>query len=255
MKKRILALNVNDFGGTNNHLMDYQYFNNRDRKRHIDWRGWAQIDKKAVWASLKKYIRDKDPDVLVLEEMLVSCYEEEDYIGDLIKMGYSYKAESLPKKDNWSITLVFYKGEEPEYLESPGSYRVNRSVVYEWSDLLLCGTHWPYNSDEVFLGHMSSFVMNNLGRDFMLIGDLNANDPGKGNKQVVNKLLNTGAVDLWTAAGNAEDTPTEAKYHGRLDYAIASPSLAKRVENIEIDSFPMGSGMTDHAAVIVDILN
>ena len=87
----------------------------------------------------------------------------------------------------------------------------------------------------------------------MLIGDLNANDPERGNKKMVNKLLEKGAVDIWIAAGNNEDTPTEAKYSGRLDYAIASPLLARKIQNIEIDPYPMESDMTDHAAIIVDI--
>jgi hypothetical protein len=37
---------------------------------------------------------------------------------------------------------------------------------------------------------------------------------------------------LWVMFGNDENTPTEAQYQGRLDYAIASPSLAKKVKNI-----------------------
>lgn len=249
-------MNVNDFGGINNHLMNHRYFNNRDRRTHIDWKYWARyIDKKVIWDSLKEYIKDKNPDVLVLEEMLISCFEVIDYIGELEEMGYSYIDDSLPERGNYSITLIFFKGESPEYLESPGDgYRGNRSVVYKWNDLLLCGSHFPSESDKVFLAHMSSFVINNMEKEFLLIGDLNANDPERGNKQMVNGLIDNGLVDLWRSAGNAEDTPTEAKYHGRLDYAIASPSLAKRVENIELDSFPMDSGMTDHAAVIVDIL-
>ena len=31
------------------------------------------------------------------------------------------------------------------------------------------------------------------------------------------------------------------------------PSLAKKVKNIEIDPFLMNAGVTDHAAIIVDI--
>ena len=82
-----------------------------------------------------------------------------------------------------------------------------------------------------------------------------ANDPSSGNKIMVNSLIEEGAVDLWIAAGGKEDTPTEAQYSGRLDYAISSPSLAKKVEKIEIDSYPMDANLTDHAAIIVDIVN
>ena len=103
------------------------------------------------------------------------------------------------------------------------------------------------------LNHMENFVVSYLKDDFLLVGDLNVNDQTKGNKKMINRLLDKGAVDLWIAAGNDENTPTEAQYQGRLDYAIASPSLASKIENIEIDPFLMNAGITDHAAVIVDI--
>lgn len=256
MKKRIMAINMNDFGGKTGHLMSQRYFNNRDRRYHIDWRYWAkQVDKTVTWNKLKKYLSDKEPDVLIVEEMLVSCYESIDFIGELEEMGYSYVEECLPERGNYSLTMAFFREGNPKYINSPGNYRESRSVICKDEDLMICGSHFPCESDEVFLEYMGDFVITHLGEDFLLIGDLNANDPARGNKQMVNKLLDEGAVDLWTADGNDENTPTEAKYQGRLDYAIASPSLAKKVENVEIDPFPMDTGITDHAAVIVDIVN
>lgn len=254
--KRIVAINVNDFGGQTRCLMNHRYYNNRDRRYHIDWKYWAkQVDKSETWNSLKKYLLKKAPDVLVVEEMLISCYESIDFIGELEKMGYSYVEECLPERGNYSLTMTFFRNGKPEYISSPGGYRENRTVVLRDDKLLICGTHFPCESDNVFLKYMGDFVIDHLGEDILLIGDLNANDPTKGNKQLVNKLLDEGAVDLWTATGHDENTPTEAKFQGRLDYAIASPSLAKRVEHIEIDPFLMDAGVTDHAAVIVDILN
>ena len=87
--KRIVAINVNDFGGQTRCLMNYRYYNNRDRRYHIDWKYWAKhVDKSETWNSLKKYLLKKAPDVLVVEEMLISCYESIDFIGELEKMGY-----------------------------------------------------------------------------------------------------------------------------------------------------------------------
>lgn len=256
MKKRIMAINANDFGGKTRHLMRHQYFSNRDRKCHIDWRYWAkQVDKTKTWTGLKKYIWKKMPDILVVEEMLVSSYENIDFIGELAEMGYSYVEECLPERGNYSLTMTFYREGNPEYVGSPGNYRKNRSVICKDDDLMICGSHFPSESDEVFLKHMADYVKAHLGEDFLLIGDLNANDPTRGNKQMVNELLDEGAVDLWTAAGNDKQTPTEAQYLGRLDYAIASPSLAKKVQSIEIDPFLMNEGISDHAAIIVDIVN
>ena len=171
------------------------------------------------------------------------------------QLGYTYIDESLPERGNYSLTMAFYKGQQPEYVESPGNYREYRTVICRDAGVLLCGSHFPYESDEMFLTYMLKFIQANQIGDILLIGDLNANDPTRGNKKMVNNLLQGGTmIDLWTAAGNAENTPTEAGHRGRLDYAIASISLAKNVQSIEIDSFPMDSGMTDHAAIIVDIL-
>ena len=253
-KKRIMSINMNDFGGKSEHLMTHRYFNNRDRNYHIDWEYWAkQVKKDEVWNGLKEYILDKQPDLLLVEEMLICSYESIDFIGELKKIGYYYIEECLPERGNYSLTMMFFRDGNPKYIHSPGKYRENRTVVCKENDLMICGSHFPYESDEVFLNHMENFVVSYLKDDFLLVGDLNANDQTKGNKKMINRLLDKGAVDLWIAAGNDENTPTEAQYQGRLDYAIASPSLASKVENIEIDPFLMNAGITDHAAVIVDI--
>ena len=256
MQRRVLAVNVNDFGGKTGHLMSHRYFNNRDRKYHIDWKYWAeQNDKTEIWEEWKRYIKRKKTDVLILEEMLVSCYEKIDFIGELDEMGYSYIEESLPERGNYSLTMTFYKGKTPKFINSPGNYRSNRSVICRDEDMLICGSHFPCESDAESLGHMKTFISKNMKDDLLLIGDLNANDAFRGNKRMVNSLIEEGAVDLWVAAGNDESTPTEAQFGGRLDYAIASPSLAEKVEKIEIDTFPMEANLTDHAAIIVDIVN
>ncbi len=253
--RRFMALNINDMGGIGNHLMAHRFFSKVDGRSHINWKYWSKnIRKREIWDAVKEYIAEKNPDAFWLQEMLVSSYEEIDFIGEIEEMGYHFADESLPKEGNCSITMGFYRGEKPEYLESPGNgYRKNRSVIYSWSDLLTCGSHFPYESDAEFLKHMKGFVEDNLEKDFLLIGDANANNPKRGNKQMLNEVISEGAVDLWTAAGNPEDTPTVARIGVRLDYAIASPSLAKKVVNVELDSYPMDEGLTDHAAVIVDI--
>lgn len=251
-----MSVNINDFRGRTGHLMSHRYFNNRDQRYHIDWKYWAkQLDKTEIWEEWKRYIERKNPDILILEEMLVSCYENIDFIGELEELGYSYIEESLPERGNYSLTMTFYKGKTPKYINSPGNYRANRSVICRDEDMLICGSHFPCESDEEFLRHMKAFINKNMNGDLLLIGDLNANDPSCGNKKMVNSLIEEGAVDLWMAAGNDEDTPTEAQFGGRLDYAIASPSLAEKVEKIEIDSYPMDVNLTDHAAIIVDIVN
>ena len=70
MRRRILSVNINDFGGKTGHLMNHRYFNNLDRRNHIDWKYWAkQFDKTEVWEGWKHYIERKNPDILILEEI------------------------------------------------------------------------------------------------------------------------------------------------------------------------------------------
>lgn len=251
-KYRIMSLNVNDFGGKKEHLLDYKYKNTN----YINWKAWSRkIDKTETWNKLKKYIQEVNPNILVIEEMLISYYESIDFISEFMKMGYFYFKESRPEHGNFSLTMIFYRDIKPEYMNSPDDYRSNRSVICKEKDLLICGSHFPSESDEKFLKYMEEFVISNINSKFLLIGDLNANDSNHGNKQMVERVIQKGMVDLWTAAGGDENTPTEAKYQGRLDYAIASPSLAEKVQNIKIDPSPMEDEITDHAAIIVDIIS
>lgn len=254
-RQKVLSINMNSFGGRDRHLMDCQYYNREYGQYRIDWEKWAQIDKTGTWKSFQDYIRSRKPDFLFVQEMLISRYEEIDFLGEMKESGYRYVEEGLPERGNYSLTMAFYRGERPKYIPSPGNYRGNRTVICQDAGALLCGTHFPYESDQKFLRCMDQFLQSRKGEDLLLIGDLNANDPTRGNKQLVNALLEEGVmIDLWTAAGHSEAVPTEAKYHGRLDYALASRSLAGKVQSVEIDPFPMESGMTDHAAVIVDLL-
>lgn len=97
---RIMSINMNDFGGKNKHLMNYRYFSNRDQSRHIDWKQWSRHDKTENWRKLKKYILKKNPDIFFVEEMLISCFEEINFIEELKAIGYCYIYESLPERRN-----------------------------------------------------------------------------------------------------------------------------------------------------------
>lgn len=82
---------------------------------------------------------------------------------------------------------------------------------------------------------------------------MNANDSTRGNKQLVENLISDGYKDVWVQMGNPSDTPTELIYKGRLDYVIASKNVYDLISNMKIDSYTMNSGMTYHAALIVDL--
>ena len=127
-------------------------------------------------------------------------------------------------------------------------------VLYFVEGIYVNGTHFPQESDTKFLNDVEMFCKARKNDKVIIIGDLNANDVSRGNKQLVERLKTYGYVDVWVQKGNPDDTVTKAKYRGRLDYAIASEAVYASISNMEIDPMPMDCGMTDHAAVIIDVV-
>ena len=200
-----------------------------------------------------KYIEDKQPDILIVNEMIVSPLERIDFISRMAEQGFSYFDETIPS-GKYSFTMMFYKNVKCSLLTSPNSgYRENRSILYLVEGIYINGTHFPQESDTKFLNDVELFCKARKRDNVMIIGDLNANNISRGNKQLVERLKTYGYVDVWVQMGNPDDTATEAKYRGRLDYAIASEAVYESISNIEIDTMPMDCGMTDHAAVIIDV--
>lgn len=250
---RILSININDFGGLENHLMGHKKYNAWVGRECIDWKYWSTIDKEGVFNRFLKYIEDKQPDILIVNEMIVSPLERIDFIARMAEQGFSYFDETIPS-GKCSFTMMFYKNVKCSLLTSPNSgYRENRSILYLVEGIYINGTHFPQESDTKFLNDVELFCKARKRGNVMIIGDLNANDISRGNKQLVERLKTYGYVDVWVQMGNPDDTATEAKYRGRLDYAIASEAVYESISNIEIDTMPMDCGMTDHAAVIIDV--
>lgn len=250
---RILSININDFGGLENHLMEHKIFNAWLGRECIDWKFWSTIDKEEVVNKFLKYIKDKQPDVLIVNEMIVSPLERIDFIAKIKEIGFSAFDETIPS-GKYSFTMMFYKNVKCSLLTSPNSgYRENRSILYLVEGIRINGTHFPQESDIKFLNSVEQFCKTRKNDKVIIIGDLNANDVSRGNKQLVESLTAHGYKDVWVQMGNPVDTATEARYRGRLDYALASEVIYEFISNIEIDSMPMECGMTDHAAVILDV--
>ncbi|EDO57759.1 endonuclease/exonuclease/phosphatase family protein [Clostridium sp. L2-50] len=251
---RILSININDFGGLENHLMEHKKYNAWVGRECIDWKYWSAIDKDVVFNKFLNYIEDKQPDVLIVNEMIVSPLERIDFISKIEEMGFSYFDETIPS-GKYSFTMMFYKNMKCTLFASPNSgYRENRSILYFVEGIYVNGTHFPQESDTKFLNAVEMFCKARKNDKVIIIGDLNANDVSRGNKQLVERLKTYGYEDVWVQKGNPDDTVTEAKYRGRLDYAIASEAVYASISNMEIDPMPMDCGMTDHAAVIIDVV-
>lgn len=125
--------------------------------------------------------------------------------------------------------------------------------MYSTNGIYINGTHFPQESDDIFLRDVEKYSQDHKDKKLIIMGDLNANDSTRGNKQLVENLISDGYKDVWVQMGNPSDTPTELIYKGRLDYVIASKNVYDLISNMKIDSYTMNSGMTDHAALIVDL--
>ena len=80
---RILSININDFGGLENHLMEHKKYNAWVGRECIDWKYWSAIDKDVVFNKFLNYIEDKQPDVLIVNEMIVGPLERIDFISKI----------------------------------------------------------------------------------------------------------------------------------------------------------------------------
>lgn len=250
---RLLSININDFGGGKEHLMKHKKYNAWLGRECIDWKYWSSIDKKSCFDMFIRYINEKNPDILIINEMIVCPIEGTDSISKIKEQGFLCFDENIPNRKS-SFTMMFYRNVECALLPSPNAgYRDNRSILYSTNGIYINGTHFPQESDAKFLQAVEKYSKEHKDIKLIIMGDLNANDPTRGNKKLVEKLISDGYKDVWVQMGNPSDTPTELMYKGRLDYVIASKNVYDLISNMEIDSYTMNSGMTDHAALIVDL--
>ena len=251
---RLLSINMNDFGGSQEHLMEHKKYNAWLDRECIDWKYWSSIDKRCYFDMFIRYINEKNPDILIINEMIVSPIEEIDFISEIMKQGFLCFDENIPN-GKFSFTMMFYRNVECALLPSPNAgHRENRSILYSTNGICINGTHFPQESDAKFLRAVKKYSQDHKDKKLIIMGDLNANDSTRGNKQLVEKLISDGYKDMWVQMGNPSDTPTELIYKGRLDYVIASKNVYDLISNMEIDSYTMNSGMTDHAYLLADIV-
>ncbi len=154
-----LSININDFGGLENHLMEHKKYNAWVGRECIDWKYWSAIDKDVVFNKFLNYIEDKQPDVLIVNEMIVSPLERIDFISKIEEMGFSYFLMKQYRAEKYSFTMMFYKNMKCTLFASPNSgYRENRSILYFVEGIYVNGTHFPQESDTKFLNAVEMFL-------------------------------------------------------------------------------------------------
>lgn len=245
----ILSLNINDFGGKNDHLMEYTKLNWQKREV-IDWVAWRKmVNKEPAVSAILQYIKEENPDIAFIQEFEVNnCLESKSFVAKMEEMGYRM-LNSIPTFKA-SISVVFAKI-ECVLLDSPNTLNL-RSYAVQIGDVIVYGVHVPPKGRDrivTFWDEIDCFYRRHQKENVLLLGDFNTVNAI--NMERYRQLLAGGAVDVWLKKGYADDVPTCGNL--RMDIAVASPMLLPRVSDITICSRLLNKGMTDHAALIVDI--
>jgi len=254
----ILSLNVNDFGGISHHLQEYKKLNSQG-KEVTDWKTWKElVDKEPSLLAILSYIKRISPSIIILQEFEVNNSDESiEFVEQLSKHGYK-RISNIPHYKA-SVTVVFTKLEFVP-MENPNTLD-GRSFAFRIEDIIIYGTHTPPKIYEtyippkskdrisVFWDEIDNFYKQHHEEKVIMIGDFNTINPK--NMRRYKQLLDVGGIDVWLEKGYADNVPTCGDI--RMDMAIVSPALLPFVSDITICPSLLNKGVTDHAALIVDI--
>lgn len=256
IKMRIISLNINDFGGTQEHLACY-----KNSRNHTNWNAWRNVPKTHVIDKLKYLVLHKDPTVFILQEFeLNNSNEPMEFIKWMDENGYVVKG-AMPKY-KVSTTIFFIKKEPISEVDiTHGDTELDaRDFAIKIRDYIIYGTHVPLNSAmrptvrENYWDEIIAFYNKHKEDNLVLLGDFNTFDESTEAYGKYQHLLKCGAYDLWLRRGNPKDTPTELKFRKRLDYVFISPRVEKNVVSMDIDLDTMDKEkITDHAALILEL--
>lgn len=254
---KILSVNVNNFGGTNDKplLKDYKLPNGQ-----IDFRIWNQavdewrISNKICIQKNVNAIANlaKDFDIIFLHEVDTNCLS---WIDLLEKMSTQYEwklANGMDKseyqKGRKCISCVFIKkGIEFKY-ENKNILDKQRNIEIKVGDTHIIGLHMSYD-----IADWNSLIskFNELKKEkFLIIGDLNVFNEGTDRREKFDELINAGAIDIWLEQGECNDVPT-ANTNQRIDYALSTRKLYEKGLYEVILNFVRLGNFTDHAAIAV----
>lgn len=251
---KVLSLNINNFGGRDSYKPLLKDYNNslEFRKAVISWRDSSNHYKNA--SCVLNLIREKNPDIVFLQEFDVTSDTSSKFIKSMRILGYIEKYPDNNATDSIkgtkSITIMFTKLRNIVV-------RSNKDLVAEslkWvnlevGDILISGVHSNYDME--YWDALERFYLSNKDRKLLVIGDLNVHIKGTDRREGLDRVLSLGLIDTWTYLGGSDKIAT--CYTGaRLDYALSSRKLVDNL-SIEIDDSSIKNYFSDHNALIVEV--
>jgi len=254
---KILSVNVNNFGGTNDKplLNDYRLPNGKN-----DFGTWNQavdewrISNKICFQKNVNAITNlaKDFDIIFLHEVDTNCLS---WIDLLEKMSSDFTWEpangidkSEYKKGRKSISCVFIKKDIGYEYENNNILNKQRNIEIKVGDTHIIGLHMSYDIED--WNRLISRFEALQKEKFLIIGDLNVFDEGTDRREKFDELINVGAIDIWLEQGDSNNVPT-ANTNKRIDYALSTRNLYERGVYEVILNYIRLENFTDHAAIVV----
>ena len=257
---KIISLNVNNFGGKSPKPLlgkfrlpggeyDFQSWNAEVDKWRISHQDAIKRNVRAIAAYLSAY------DVVFLHEVDTNC-DSWRLLLDTTKESFALKlANGIPESDvrrgRKSISCVLIKKGLKYKMPLDNPWDSQRHIILDVCGVRLIGAHMSYSllDWDILIGQFE--IEKKKADDVLIIGDLNVYARDNVRREKFDALQKAGAVDLWLRQGEPDDTPT-ADTNCRIDYALASESLAERTR-MEILHGVREEGCTDHSAVAVTI--
>ena len=234
---KIISLNINDFGGCNEHLEEY--------KKIFGYQGinkWDALDKRENIQGILDFFENNKPDIIVLQEFDINSMEAKTFTVKMKSMGYELKSESPSKRP--SMTVMFIKNDIIyEEIKTCHVERCLRAYAIKVNDYIVYGIHVPPKYDEEFWNEIETLWSAYEKQKFVMIGDINTINFY--NNERLNQLL-LKSVDIWNAKGNKDKISIAG------DYAIISTNIDIETVEIKKDEAAV-CNYTDHPAIILSL--
>ena len=228
---KILNININDFGGRDNHREEY--------KKMYEYRyikEWDKLDKNDVILKFMNCIDHYKPDIIILQEYDINSIECYDFKLKMEEREYTLESEKTTLKRP-SMTVFFIKNNLIHTYVSVEHERNGRAYAINVDNIVIYGTHVPPKYDEEFWNEIKAFIKN---KKCLLVGDFNTVNYKNMNEL---NILFQEMVDVWKQKGNNEPISIMG------DYVIADKSID--LEKLEISRFD--DGFSDHPGIVITV--
>lgn len=261
---KTISLNVNNFGGAKEEKPRWDEY----KKKGLSWQEYDS-DRKAfqqngdritVAEKIANRLKDHDGDIVVLSELDIAAPAGEAFIKYfagyelVVPIGETNDGKILEKAEDYgptsSIVVIFVKKdlfrEGIRREMAPGGWADFNLI--KLGDLTILGVH----AKERNFGALKEWAIEAASdtEKIFSIGDFNTyveNDKCPKTRDAYKKILEKGFTDLCPKY--------EPTFIGRtcIDHALVSPALGGLAKKGKVDCSFIEDGLSDHAAVIVDL--